>query len=1109
MFWISGILHRRPFGPRASRRGNPPPRHIGLTVAVAAMACTCCVSAAMADCIDYGDYLHWVGSANTWLAAKGLTVSGTRAYVTEGFSGLRVIDITDPASPQIAGSVDTPGLAEGVAVSGSYAYVADGSSGLQVIDITNAQSARIVGSADTPGYAYGVAVSGSYAYVGDGAFLQVIDIASPASPRIVGSVAAPGGARSIAVSGAYAYAAGSALEVIDITNPASPRLVGRVLTGGSGYGLAVSGTRAYVAGGSSGLQVIEITNPRYPRIVGSVSLPGEVEHVAVSGTRAYVSNSEYEGYESGMQVIDIADPQSPRVLGSGFPAGGIRGVAVSGTHVFVAVWASGLHVIDIGNSQVPQIVGSVDTPGEAYAVVVSGTHAYVADAAVGLQVIDITNPRDPRIVGSLDTPGEVTGLAVSGTHAYVADGRSGLQVIDITNPQAPRIVGSVDTPGFACRVAISGSSAYVADAASGLLVIDVTNPESPVIVDSVATPGLAYGVAVSGSHAYVTVGGADGGSSSLDVVDITDSQRPQIVGRVDLPNNPDAVLVVGTHAYVADSGYKGSKFHVIDIEDPQNPQITGSANTPGIARGVAVSGAFAYVGDGSFLQVIDISVAQTPRLVGSATLPGTALGVAVSGAKVYVAAYKSGLQVLPMQCERGSVAVEVRSRDEIPAGRYVMMSLPVRLSPDSRLSTALSDLGPLGVHMWRGFGVSNNAYVEDPIIEPGQAFIVATTKAALPMFRGFSLADSFAIALQPGWNLVGCIGDGGNAYPWSECRVISGGVERPFSEQGDVGRAVLWYQDDTGDMRNNGLWKTISGESLFRLPPVQANPWGGYLLDARVPCSLVFRRQTGLMAATARPKTESPARNTAAEEWTIQLYAEANGTRDGWLELGVHNEATAGLDDHDVRKPPPLEDGVQFSVSRGDATGESPGAYLTDFRGPGEDSYAWDLTVGFVGSRKGDETARLIWQELDGVPAGWNVYLVTDDTRAVDMRVTGSYGLLLPAGESRRLSVRVSRDRWPGEIVETGVSRIVVLGPSPAAGEVNVGLRIGQAGLVDLSVFDVHGRVVERLLHEAREPGRYALTWSPGRSGVGSGVYFVRLRTALGEDARRVVVVRR
>ena len=41
-------------------------------------------------------------------------------------SGLQVIDVSTPASPQIIGSVDTPGYACDVTVVGTTAYVADG-----------------------------------------------------------------------------------------------------------------------------------------------------------------------------------------------------------------------------------------------------------------------------------------------------------------------------------------------------------------------------------------------------------------------------------------------------------------------------------------------------------------------------------------------------------------------------------------------------------------------------------------------------------------------------------------------------------------------------------------------------------------------------------------------------------------------------------------------------------------------------------------------------------------------------------------------------------------------------------------------------------------------
>jgi hypothetical protein len=59
--------------------------------------------------------------------------SGTHVFVADGESGLQVIDVTNPASPQIVGSVDLPDNPNGVAISGTRIYVADGESGLQVL----------------------------------------------------------------------------------------------------------------------------------------------------------------------------------------------------------------------------------------------------------------------------------------------------------------------------------------------------------------------------------------------------------------------------------------------------------------------------------------------------------------------------------------------------------------------------------------------------------------------------------------------------------------------------------------------------------------------------------------------------------------------------------------------------------------------------------------------------------------------------------------------------------------------------------------------------------------------------------------------------------------
>jgi len=184
-----------------------------------------------------------------WEAAFSVAVVDTLAFVATGVTGLRIVNIADPAHPVEIGYYDTPGEGFGVAVSGNYAYVADGGSGLRVVNITNPAAPTEVGHCDTPGYAWCVAVSGNYAYVAsDG--LRVVDITNPAAPSEVGYYE-PGDALGVAVSGNYAYVATGdrGLRVVNVTNPSAPFEVGFYDTPGHACGVAVSGSYAYVADG--------------------------------------------------------------------------------------------------------------------------------------------------------------------------------------------------------------------------------------------------------------------------------------------------------------------------------------------------------------------------------------------------------------------------------------------------------------------------------------------------------------------------------------------------------------------------------------------------------------------------------------------------------------------------------------------------------------------------------------------------------------------------------------------------------------------------------------------------------------------------------------------
>ena len=74
---------------------------------------------------------------------RDVQVVGNRAYVADDEKGMRVLDVSNPASITELGTFDTPGNAQGaVHVMGNLVYVADGNSGLRVYDVETGLAAR-------------------------------------------------------------------------------------------------------------------------------------------------------------------------------------------------------------------------------------------------------------------------------------------------------------------------------------------------------------------------------------------------------------------------------------------------------------------------------------------------------------------------------------------------------------------------------------------------------------------------------------------------------------------------------------------------------------------------------------------------------------------------------------------------------------------------------------------------------------------------------------------------------------------------------------------------------------------------------------------------------
>lgn len=614
-----------------------------------------------ADCVDYDQYIHWVGAAvlgGSGHSFGGVAIEGDYAYVAAEQNGMHVVDIEDRTHPRRVATLPDVGYAYGIAVRGPFAYVAG--NGLLVVDITRPHAPRIVGRVEAGGFPRGVAISGHYAYVTSQVTgMAVVDIADPRAPVVVGSVNI-GDCYGISVSRGIAYVAGADLIAVDISDPTDPQVLATLETPKLALTIAISGSLALVFDESNNwdsgsLLAIDISDPAMPRIVGSVDFDSWARGIVVAGDIAYITSD-------GLDAIDISDPAHMTVLGRAFGGASVA-VALNDDFAYVLDGNGAMHAIDITYPTSPSATGRVATSCFPLGVAVAGELAFVAETYIIqpytglLEIMDISDPARPQVVGSANMRSPAYAVAAVGNHAYVA-GYDYLEVVDVTDPRNPVILGSA--PVGAKALAVSGYYAFlVGQTGRTVQVVDISDPSNPLPVTAVRIAGQPYDIQIVGDLAYVAEEGM-----GMQIVNIADALHPWLVGTAVTPMDSSvavyycSVTVEGNRAYVlGDNGC----LQVIDITDPRHPRACGATfvSVRSIATsygpGMRAAAGSLYVASNG-LEVLDAAgEANTRPLMTGGDWIGLASRVTVSSDYVFVTAdggdVSGSLWILPRQCD--------------------------------------------------------------------------------------------------------------------------------------------------------------------------------------------------------------------------------------------------------------------------------------------------------------------------------------------------------------------------------------------------------------------------------------------------------------------------
>ena len=534
--------------------------------------------------------LKRIGEIGTPGNAQALAIDGETAYVADGASGVHLVDVTQPASPQIVKTLRGFQDARGVHLANGNLYTLDTVRGLLVFrqqdlqNIQNPHPKRIYKPVGTPlnvstndeGIVFlsdnavglyiltpdplgGFTVKSTfshlmldfeigtkYAFVASGNF-NILNIGNTFEPTSIFRTNTPGMTSGVKYHNNFIYLTDehAGLHVVNVANPFKPNLITSHPTMGNAKDVALwaPGTEktiyAIIADGKGGIQTIDVSNPYLPQWLNHYDARGVAYGLDIESnedeTKLTVANGT-----GGLKIIELSDSFTGKLTQTIRSFRGDRGVLCVQTendHAYIGT-EEGMSIIDIVSGETKAHVTTTD-PVRAIALI--DDYAYLC--AKSVIVVDISVPERSRIVFQRELTGSAYNIAYSPSHAYVASLEGGVHILDITEPLLPRPIAHFPTEGDATNVALAGEHVYILDTRRGVLKLDNSDPNQLTLLSSYAETHLPIDAAFQGEFLYLLDG---------DSLQIIDSHTMLRRARYSQFQSPTGLAVTKNAVYVTD-----------------------------------------------------------------------------------------------------------------------------------------------------------------------------------------------------------------------------------------------------------------------------------------------------------------------------------------------------------------------------------------------------------------------------------------------------------------------------------------------------------------------------------------------------------------------------
>ncbi len=606
--------------------------------------------------------------ARTIQEADIYKVSGNTLFVLNQFRGLQIIDVTDLKNPQLVSRVPIVGNPVDLYVEGNTAYVivsdyfyyglVDGAAGdaeampwigsqVWAIDVTQPASPVVLGTLPVDGEVDDTRIVGSILYVVSNVYPYYGFGGGPVMGGAGGGVAVPGGSGGGGGGGSNQDL--TFVASFDISNPKSMTPVARLDFPAAGWNIhsnvtenrviiAESGWDSNSQGPITQFEPIDISDPAGSLVLGNgYQATGMVQdrwamdfNPSTNLFRAVLENEQYGNQGGSLEIWNAPDVKTATPVGAlvlNLPeAVTAASFDTSRAYVVTSYCTDPLWIVDTSDPTQPRLTGSVSMSGAldflepmgnqliALGHDSNGCTAWEGSGQLAVSLFDVTDPTKPTMTSRVEFGSQYSAVTVNAD-----DMKKAFQVLpslnlvlvpfqswDDTNYQyngGTQLIdfagSSLTLRGFAAQAGSierafplgNAQNDLVAFSNRSLQVIDASDRDNPTTVAQLDLARPVLGLTIVGNQAVELSGDWTIGDTELAVTSASTPDQPVPAAVVRIPAPNAQTFVDGDIMWILAEDYTSGTpttwLQAVDVGNPLQPVLRGKL---ALDSGYAISG---------------------------------------------------------------------------------------------------------------------------------------------------------------------------------------------------------------------------------------------------------------------------------------------------------------------------------------------------------------------------------------------------------------------------------------------------------------------------------------------------------------------------------------